>query len=65
MDAALPSFQLQDIHILNYIDDCLILAQFQELVLRHRDVVRAHLTSLGLRLHAKNSVLSPAQRTTY
>ncbi|KAL0202971.1 hypothetical protein M9458_000989 [Cirrhinus mrigala] len=41
------------------------LAQYQELMLRHRDVVLAHLRSLGLRLNAKKSVLSPAQRTTY
>ncbi len=56
---------LQGIRILNYKDDCLILAQSQELALRHRDVVLAHLESRGLRLNAKKSVLSPAQRTTY
>ncbi len=55
----------QGIRILNYKDDWLILAQSQELALRHRDVVLAHLESRGLRLNAKKSVLSPAQRTTY
>ncbi len=65
MDAALAPLRLQGIRILNYIDDWLILAQTQELVLRHWDVVLAHLESLGLRLNAKKSVLSPAQRTTY
>ncbi|KAI2664143.1 Iporin [Labeo rohita] len=39
--------------------------QSQELALQHRDVVLAHLISLGLRLNAKKGVLSPAQRTTY
>ncbi|KAI2656086.1 Transposon Ty3-G Gag-Pol polyprotein [Labeo rohita] len=65
MDAALAPLRLQGIRILNYIDDWLILARSQELALRHRDVVLAHLRSLGLRLNAKKSVLSPAQRTTY
>ncbi len=65
MDAALAPLRLQGIRILNYIDDRLILAQSQELALRHRDVVLAHLESLGLRLNAKKSVLSPAQRTMY
>ncbi|KAI2666023.1 Transposon Ty3-I Gag-Pol polyprotein [Labeo rohita] len=65
MDAALAPLRLQGIRILNYIDDWLILARSQELALRHWDVVLAHLRSLGLRLNAKKSVLSPAQRTTY
>ncbi len=65
MDAALAPLRLQGIRILDYIDDWLILAQSQELALRHRDVVLAHLESLGLRLNAKKSVLYPAQRTTY
>ncbi len=65
MDAALAPLRLQGIRILNYIDDWLVQAQSQELALRHRDVVLAHLESLGLRLNAKKSVLSPAQRTTY
>ncbi len=37
----------QGIRILNYKDDWLILAQSQELALRHRDVVLAHLESRG------------------
>ncbi len=53
---------LQGIRILNYIDDWLILAQSQELVLWHRDVALTHLKTLGLRL---NTILSSAQRTTY
>ncbi|KAI2653826.1 Gag-Pol polyprotein [Labeo rohita] len=56
MDAALAPLRLQGIRILNYIDDWLILARSQELALRHRDVVLAHLRSLGLRLNAKNNV---------
>jgi len=34
-------------------------------VLAVRDVVLAHIKTLGLRLNAKKSVLSPAQRTTF
>ncbi|KAI2647437.1 Transposon Ty3-G Gag-Pol polyprotein [Labeo rohita] len=65
VDAALASLRLQGIRILNYIDDWLILAQSEQMVVQHRDVVLAHMKKLGLRLNAKKSVLSPLQRTTY
>ncbi len=51
--------------ILNYIDDWLILAQSEMEAARHRDVILAHMKQLGLKLNAKESVLSPVQRTTY
>ncbi len=51
--------------ILNYIDDWLILAQSEMEAARHRDVVLAHMKQLGLKLNAKESVLSPVLRTTY
>ncbi|KAI2655685.1 Retrovirus-related Pol polyprotein from transposon 17.6 [Labeo rohita] len=65
VDAALVPFRLQGIHILNYIDDWLILASSESLAARHRDVVLAHMETLGLRLNAKKCVLFPLQRTTY
>ena len=65
MDAALAPLRLQGFRVLNYIDDWLILAQSQELAVQHRDVVLAHIQSLGLRLNTKKSVLAPAQRTTF
>ncbi|KAI2644245.1 Transposon Ty3-I Gag-Pol polyprotein [Labeo rohita] len=65
VDAALVPLRLQGIRILNYIDDWLILAASESLAARHRDVVLAHMKTLGLRLNAKKSVLSPSQRTTY
>ncbi len=65
VDAALAPLRLQGIRILNYIDDWLILAHSEQMAVRHRDVVLAHMKELGLRLNAKKSVLSPFQRTTY
>ncbi len=65
VDAALAPLRLQGIRILNYIDDWLILAHSEQLAVRHRDVVLAHMKELGLRLNAEKSVLSPFQRTTY
>ncbi|KAL0161741.1 hypothetical protein M9458_045466, partial [Cirrhinus mrigala] len=65
VDAALVPLRIQGIRILNYIDDWLILAESESLAVRHRDVVLAHMKTLGLRLNAKKSVLSPSQRTTY
>ncbi len=55
--------QLQGIRILNYIDNWLILAQSEQMAVRHRDVIFAYMEVLGLRLNAKKSVLSLAQRT--
>ncbi len=65
MDEALAPLRLQGICILNYIDDCLILAHSEQLAVRHRDVVLVHMKDLGLRLNAKKSVLPPVQRITY
>ncbi len=65
VDAALAPLRLQGIHILKYIDDWLILAQSEQLAVRHQDVILAHMKDLGLRLNAKKSVLHPVQRTTY
>ncbi|KAL0181298.1 hypothetical protein M9458_023704, partial [Cirrhinus mrigala] len=65
VDAALVPLRLQGICILNYIDDWLILAESESLAAWHRDVVLAHMKTLGLRLNAKKIVLSPLQRTTY
>ncbi|KAL0157682.1 hypothetical protein M9458_030689, partial [Cirrhinus mrigala] len=65
VDAALAPLRLRGIHILNCINDWLILAQLEHMAVQHRDVVLAHLKELGLRLNAKKSVLSPLQRTTY
>ncbi len=65
MDVTLAALRLQGIRILNYINDWLILAQLEQVAVRHRDVVLAHMKDLGLRLNAKKSVLPPVQRTTY
>ncbi len=41
------------------------LAQSEQMAVRHRDIVLAHMKELGLSLNAKKSVLSPLHRTTY
>ncbi|CAM4509992.1 unnamed protein product [Leuciscus chuanchicus] len=65
VDAALAPLRLQGIRVLYFIDDWLILAQSEQLAVRHRDVVLSHIKRLGLWLNAKKSVLLPAQRTTF
>ncbi len=65
VDAALARLWLQGTHILNYIDDWLILALSEQVGAQHRDVVLAHMKVLVLRLNAEKIVLSPLQRTTY
>ncbi len=53
VDVALAPLRLQGIRILNYIDDWLILVQSEQLAVRHRDIVFAHMKGLGLRLGVK------------
>ena len=65
VDAALAPLRLQGIRVLYYISDLLILAQSEQMAVRHRDVVLSHIKMLGLRLNAKKSVLLPALRTTF
>ncbi|XDV20719.1 hypothetical protein PO909_025990 [Leuciscus waleckii] len=65
VDAVLAPLRLQSIRVLYFIDDWLILAQSEQLAVRHRDVVLSHIKRLGLWLNAKKSVLLPAQRTTF
>ncbi len=58
MDAALAPLRLQDIRILNYLDNLLILASSREQVIRQRDSLLLHLRELGLWL---NGHFSPAE----
>ncbi|KAL0185802.1 hypothetical protein M9458_017472, partial [Cirrhinus mrigala] len=46
--AALAPLRLRGIHILNCIDDWLILAQLEHMAVQHRDVVLAHMKELGV-----------------
>ncbi len=46
VDATLAPLQLQGIHILNYIDDWLIITRSEQMTVRHRDAVLAHLKVL-------------------
>ncbi|KAI2665756.1 Protein P [Labeo rohita] len=55
----------QGICILNYLDDWLILAQSQDQLCEHRDLVLAHLSRLGLRVNWEKSKLSPTQRISF
>ncbi len=48
VDAALAPLRLQGIRILNYINDLLIFAQSEQVAVRHRDVVLAHMKELRL-----------------
>lgn len=48
INVALTPLCLQGIHVLNYIDDWLILAQSEGSAEQHGDVVLAHMKHLGL-----------------
>ncbi len=51
--------------ILNYLDDWLILAQSQDQLCEHRDLVLSHLSQLGLRVNWEKSKLLPMQRISF
>ncbi len=53
------------IHILNYLDDWLILAQSQALLCEHRDIVLSLLSRLGLQVNWEKSKLTPTQRISF
>ncbi len=51
--------------ILNYLDDWLILAQSQDQLCEHRDLVLLHLSQLGLWVNWEKSKLLPTQRISF
>ncbi len=51
--------------ILNYLDHWLILAQSQDQLCEHRDLVLSHLSQLGLRVNWEKSKLLPMQRISF
>ncbi|KAK3524925.1 hypothetical protein QTP86_011502 [Hemibagrus guttatus] len=48
----------EGIHVLNYLDDWLILAHSKAMAASHRDSVLAHMRSLGLRINPENCAFS-------
>ncbi len=65
MDAALSPLRQMGIHILNYLDDWLILAQSQAVLTSHKTLLLSHLGCLGLRVNFAKSILSPSQRVSF
>ncbi len=64
-EAALVPLREQCVRILNYLDDWLTLAQSQDQLCEHRDLVLSHLSQLGLRVNWEKSKLSPMQRISF
>ncbi len=65
MDAALSPLQQMGIHIFNYLDDWLILAQSQAVLTLHKTLLLSHLGCLGLRVNFAKSILSPSQQVSF
>ncbi len=64
-EAALVPLREQGVRILNYLDDWLILAQSQDQLCEHRDMVLSHLSQLGLQVNCEKCKLSPVQRISF
>ncbi len=64
-EAALVPLREQGVRILNYLDDWLILAQSQDQLCEHRDMVLSHLSQLGLQVNWEKSKFSPVQRISF
>ncbi|XP_051562812.1 uncharacterized protein LOC127446152 [Myxocyprinus asiaticus] len=60
-EATLAPLREVGIHILNFLDNWLILADSRELLCAHRDLVLRNLSRLGLRVNWEKSKLSPVQ----
>ncbi len=65
MDAVLFPLRQLGIHILNHLDDWLILALSEDELLSHRSVLLSHLECLGLRVNFAKSALSPSQQISF
>ncbi len=65
MDAVLFPLRQLGIHILNHLDDWLILALSEDELLSHRSVLLSHLECLGLRVNFAKSALSPSQQVPH
>ncbi len=57
-EAALVPLREQGVRILNYLDDWLILAQSQDQLCEHMDMVLSHLSQLGLQVNWEKNKLS-------
>ncbi len=65
MDVALPHLRQMIIHILNYLDDWLVLTHSEADLISHRTLLLSHLEYLGLRVNFAKSMLSPSQRISF
>jgi ribonuclease HI len=65
MDVALSPLRQMGIHILNYLDDWLILAQSEAVSTSHRTLLLSHLECLGLRVNFAKSILIPSQQVLF
>ncbi len=65
MDAAHSPLRQMGIRILNYLDDCLILAHSQVVLTSHKTLLLSHLGCLGLRVNFAKSILLPSQRVSF
>ncbi len=64
-EAALVSLREHGVRILNYLDDWLILAQSQDQLCEHRDLVLSHLSQLCLLVNWEKSKLLPMQKISF
>ncbi len=65
MDVALSPLRQMGVHILNYIDNWLILAQSEAVSTSHKTLLLSHLGRLGLRVNFAKSIRSPSQRVSF
>ncbi len=65
MDVSLSPLRQMGIHIHNYLDDWLILAQSQAVLTSHKTLLLSHLDCLELRVNFAKRKLSPSQRVSF
>ncbi|KAI2668545.1 Gag-Pro-Pol polyprotein [Labeo rohita] len=65
MDAALVPLRQKGIRVLNYLDDWLILAQSEAVLISHRALLLSHLECLGLRVNLTKSTLHRSRQISF
>ncbi len=65
MEAALSPLKQSGMHILNYLDDWLVLAQSESALLSDKLRLRNHLQSLGLIVNMQKSMLVPSRNISF
>lgn len=65
MNAALSPLKISGMHVLNYLDDWLVIVTSKIMLEHHKYKLLAYLAHLGLSVNMQKSLLQPSQSITF